>query len=225
MKKTILLFAFFIVAATSAFAQLSTSPTVQDAEGLPATPDIEAKFDVNNGTSAIETKWALEKGDDWPEQWLAWVCDLNLCYTPGIVEDPQFTSWASRESQGWSLHCNPVGIEGAGSLFLHITDRENGDTLTTVQVNYIVQTTDTDELVTEVSISLYPNPATDFFMIDNGQQVDRVQLFDLVGREIFSQTHATDDRYVVRDLRNGMYLVRLTDSDGEVLKSTRLSKR
>lgn len=224
MKTTILYFLALCLSSSVVFGQVSTSPSIQEMSGTLDMTDIEAKFDVINGTDEQTIRWAVELGDDWPAEWLAWVCDENLCYTPTIVQDPQGSLLESRETENWSLHANPVGVPGIGSMFLHITDEATGDTLTTVEVVYNVLTSSTGEIVQQEVINIYPNPTVAFFQIDNDASVAKVQLFDIVGREVFNRNHTTGSQYDVSSLRNGMYLVRLMDDNGDLLKSTRLSK-
>jgi hypothetical protein len=224
MKKTVLYLFAFCLYGSVVSAQVSPSPATQEVGGSVDMLDIEAKFDLTNGTTEQPIRWAVEFGGDWPADWQAWVCDENLCYTPGIVQDPQGSVLDSRETENWSLHSNPQGIPGVGTLILHITDEVTGDTLTTVEVVYNVLTSSTGELVQQAVINLYPNPTVDFFQIDNDATVSSVQLFDIVGREVFNRNHTAGSQYDVSTLRNGMYLVRLMDDNGDLLKSTRLSK-
>jgi hypothetical protein len=75
------------------------------------------------------------------------------------------------------------------------------------------------------SLKLYPNPTTQFFQINNDQDVTSLSVYSLIGKELLTTAHTVGNRYDVSDYRNGIYLVRLLDKDGEVLKVLRLSKR
>ena len=75
-------------------------------------------------------------------------------------------------------------------------------------------------------LTIYPNPATNFFMLKNGDHIREVRVFNLVGREVLRQIHdGKDQEYKVTDLPTGMYLVQLLDNAGDIVAPQRLNKR
>lgn len=85
----------------------------------------------------------------------------------------------------------------------------------------------TNENSTIGFIELYPNPATEFCVVKSSDldlQNQRIQLFDLTGREIHVQFLTVSKNEVVidtRDIPNGNYILKLT-KNGEVLFSEKL---
>lgn len=80
---------------------------------------------------------------------------------------------------------------------------------------------------TEVTttIQIFPNPATEYFNVSSSQQVERISVYNLLGREMKSFTFTEGDRYFVGDLPKGMYLVQMTGKDNRLISTQRLSKR
>jgi hypothetical protein len=76
------------------------------------------------------------------------------------------------------------------------------------------------------NVHLYPNPADDYFQIANGEEVRRVVVHNIVGRQVKAFNNVQDgDRLSVSDLPTGLYLVRMWDKDDRTVATVRLSKR
>lgn len=69
----------------------------------------------------------------------------------------------------------------------------------------------------EESIRVYPNPANDFFEIQSKNQLDKVEIYDLRGTIILTQKEQTD-RVDVTGLSSGIYLMKLTSGNQQVVK-------
>lgn len=229
MKKTTLSVLLFLSMLITLSAQVSLDPAVQTVIGDPVSVDIEAPFNVMNGPDVDRNLlWALEKTSNWPVNWDVWVCDFNLCYTPSVMVAPEGRANAigTRESQKWSLHCNPYEEMDLGTVLLHIIEESTGDTVTTLEVTFDTRGP-TSTILTEVApeLSIYPNPATSYFMIDNDEAVSDITVYNIVGKELYTAQHTVGRQYDVTDLRTGIYLVRMVNKRGDVIKSSRLSKR
>ena len=76
------------------------------------------------------------------------------------------------------------------------------------------------------SISIYPNPATNFISINNDDNVKSITIFNLVGRKLKSIEQVQEnERYDISHLPNGMYLVRIVDRSNKIITTQRISKR
>lgn len=75
------------------------------------------------------------------------------------------------------------------------------------------------------TIQVFPNPATEYFNVSSNQQVERITVYNLLGREMKSFTFTDGDRYFIGDLSKGMYLVQMTGKDNRLISTQRLSKR
>lgn len=76
------------------------------------------------------------------------------------------------------------------------------------------------------TISIYPNPATNYISIDNDQTVKSIKIFNLVGRKLKSFDNIQkNEQYDISTLPNGMYLVQVIDQSNKVITTQRISKR
>jgi Secretion system C-terminal sorting domain len=77
------------------------------------------------------------------------------------------------------------------------------------------------------SITVYPNPATDFISLnDDNSGVQRVMVYNLVGRLTKTfEVEYDEQRFWVSDLPDGLYLVRLMDKAGKIMLTQRINKR
>ncbi len=74
-------------------------------------------------------------------------------------------------------------------------------------------------------INVYPNPATNYFMLKNGGDVHTVLIYNIVGRQVKRfNVNSTQDRFTIQDLNKGMYVVRLFDKKNNVIQTIRMNK-
>lgn len=59
------------------------------------------------------------------------------------------------------------------------------------------------------TVKLYPNPATQFFVINALDNLKEIELLDLNGRRLHQWVPSADNKYFVDKITNGQYLVRL----------------
>lgn len=83
-----------------------------------------------------------------------------------------------------------------------------------------------ETLAEQPTISIYPNPATNYISVDNDENVNSIIIFNLVGRKIMTfENIQKNEQYDVTTLSNGMYLVQVTDSNNKIITTQRISKR
>lgn len=56
-------------------------------------------------------------------------------------------------------------------------------------------------------ISVYPNPATDFIIIDSKEKIGKVQIFDIAGRLVLT-TSGNANRIDIHQLKPGTYILK-----------------
>jgi len=75
-------------------------------------------------------------------------------------------------------------------------------------------------------ISVYPNPASEYFMLKNSENVATVIVYNILGRQMKRyKVNSTNDRFTISDLPKGMYVVRLMNENNDVLQTLRMNKR
>jgi len=74
-------------------------------------------------------------------------------------------------------------------------------------------------------ISIYPNPATDHFLIQVKREVHTIEIYNIVGKLMKNYKVVALKKYSIEQLKNGIYLVRFLDINSKVISVNRLSKR
>jgi hypothetical protein len=74
-------------------------------------------------------------------------------------------------------------------------------------------------------VRIYPNPALDFFMLmDENSVVDRVVVYNIIGRQVKNIKAVENIKYAINDLPEGIYIIRLLNTNGVTIKTVRLNK-
>ncbi len=93
---------------------------------------------------------------------------------------------------------------GRGIWYIQLQDYTNGGGVTS--------TAETEKL----SVSIYPNPASDVLNIDTKGPLSIAQVFDLNGREIMTVLNPVNS-IKINDLKSGFYLIKLFDTQGRFI--------
>ncbi len=227
MVRNLLFTLLFFTIATMSFAQVELNPNtiefIADGEEF-IEHNIHA---INASDDGIDLYWLVELPDDFPSEWISQVCDINLCYAWGGIQGSP--SLPNHLPGGGDIifkmrvrHIDEgTAMNGAGYVILRLfSDPE----FTNEVAVSLIPTVSTSE--TEFSdLSIYPNPTMDLFRIKNDDNITSVSVFNIIGRKVGYFQHSKGLSHNVSDLKAGMYIVRLNDKNGEVVKSMRLSKR
>lgn len=75
-------------------------------------------------------------------------------------------------------------------------------------------------------IQIFPNPAISHISLTSSEGVNRVIIYNLVGRKlkIFEDVVA-DKKYFIGDLSKGIYLVQIMDDKNAIITTRRVSKK
>lgn len=181
---------------------------------------------VNNIGSDSDVYWRFELGNDFPDDWTAQICDINLCYGWGTYQ---------------SAPSAPNAIADGVTVKFSVKVRRNDSSAMNGTSYGIIKFYDDPEFTNEIGSSsapvtstsdldlsdlvIYPNPTTHSFQIKNDGAIASVSIYNIVGREVSTLNHSEGMVHDVSDLRSGMYLVRLVNAKGDVVKAMRLSKR
>jgi len=181
---------------------------------------------ANNGSESTEIFWNYEPAENYPDDWKTQICDLNFCYDwnnlesltnfPNVVDAGQEVTFTLKVKN--IIETLTVTGSSCGVLTLFDDPDKSNEVAATVC------TTAANDLNVE-DLVIYPNPTTESFQIKNDAAISSISLYNIVGRLVKSFNHSDGMIHDVTDLRSGMYLVRLEDKNGDILKSMRLSKR
>jgi len=237
MKRNILLALLFVVIAQLAFAQASLvfTPNVIEKEGVVDQVDLfaevvgKAKIE-NNGDQPITIRWV--RVVETPDEWVNMICDLNACYPAQVYSNvaPDLGLNAPitlnpGDTTNIDVHLQPKGVAGEGSVAIDIYDVNNQDqVLVSGNFNFIFSMPTSTNEAFKPSISIFPNPATDYIQLSNAGKADRLVVYNIVGREMRSFNTAPGQRYFIGDLPNGLYLASLVSHKKGVLNTLRVQK-
>ncbi|MFT5168700.1 MAG: hypothetical protein ACI8P3_003945 [Saprospiraceae bacterium] len=73
-------------------------------------------------------------------------------------------------------------------------------------------------------INVYPNPAVNFIGLSDAEDVKKIIIFNVMGREAKSFDVEKGMKYDVADLKRGMYLVQIVGMNNKTITTQRLNK-
>ncbi|MBN8678391.1 MAG: T9SS type A sorting domain-containing protein [Chitinophagales bacterium] len=199
----------------------SDTITTSDTYDSPAHGEIE-----NVSAAPVSIKWERNEVYLTPNVTTA-VCDPVTCWFPG-VSSKNFTLQPDSAGQ-LTVHFYNSGFDpapgeaGSGIVHLKLTNLNNpADTLTAV---YTYSTlTGTNDLPAPV-VKLFPNPVTDYFTLENAEEVGSMRLFTIDGRMVARFEASSDNTYAIGHLPIGNYVLSFEDKDGNLFQAVELHKR
>lgn len=188
---------------------------------------------TNLTNQEVRLKWTRVIIDQ-PIDWETQVCDNNLCYTPIVssnvdaglnLNQPMILKPDSSFNIGLYLVPNGVGGKGTFQLIFAQTNAPNTP-IDTVTFNMSVNATTATNDIAKSDIRVFPNPASNYFEVSNSNNLDRIMIYNLLGREVRSfRSISNGEQYNLDGLPDGLYLVSLLENKKGVVKTIRLNKR
>ncbi len=193
--------------------------------------DVEIPVRITNLTDdSLSLKWSRATYEQ-PEAWVSQVNDKNSFYLPNVSSNIDPGSGlnlplvlAGGESAELVLHVFPLGVQGTGIYnFMFSYSSLPG---------YVIESLDLEVIAIpngksreNKALSIFPNPAINYIEITPNNQVDRIEIYNTVGREVRSFYFENGKRYNIADLPQGLYLVALVNEKTGIIKTVRLLKR
>jgi len=80
-------------------------------------------------------------------------------------------------------------------------------------------------LLDDITLNIFPNPASDVFYIESDVQINEVRMFDVLGQVVYSHV-ANDTRHEISvgSMKNGVYFVQLTTAAGIVTERLQVTR-
>lgn len=187
--------------------------------------DVEAKLRLQfTGEESSTIVWQREV-IVFNQGWQSAVCDPVTCYLPHVSS--QSFSIEPQEEFDMSVHLYPNGVIG-DSARIHVVMYEESKPDEEFTFSFIFQNSEisnTSDVKLNAKPSIYPNPASEFISIKNGEDVSRLEVFNLVGQMEFSQSFNAGSRIEINSLKSGMYFVKLMDANHKIIRTLRLNKQ
>jgi len=99
------------------------------------------------------------------------------------------------------------------------------------QQGYFEITSIGDPLSDDFSISVYPNPATEFIWVDlkSSEEIEAiVEIYNMEGKLVYNnewEFASGPNKIMLNDLNSSQYILRVTNSSGKILQTFKLIKR
>lgn len=178
--------------------------------------------------TTYEVHWTLFKDSvTWKKGWGTQVCDLNLCYLENKDENPKaIPNYMGRGTTAWYVYMLPYGISGDSKLELVLYgDEDRTIELYRIPIDvHAFNTTNTINVKLGNDIVLYPNPSEEYFSVSNSRNVEKIKLYNMLGKEVKTFFHYNNAQHLIGDLKSGMYLVRMLDKNDKIIKTAKLNK-
>ncbi|MBK9984880.1 MAG: T9SS type A sorting domain-containing protein [Saprospiraceae bacterium] len=205
---------------------VSVDPPTFVLTGNPTQTDVSYHVQVTNTSAGSASIFWSKRMSNNPVPWTSWICDKNLCYLPEVNSCPPLKPnlLGPGESFELQIHMNPLQVEGSADYQVTLLD-DLGNSLYVINGQFLISNSTAVKETNETKLSVFPNPATDFFKVSDIPGLNSIELFNIVGNKVRSFEAGPQKQYYVGDLTDGIYLVRLESAGGKVIKTIRLSKR
>lgn len=244
MKKNLLSLLLFIFCGWSVNAQMATM-TPEVVEQIKTVDLTDANLIVkgygeltNLFTEDIQFKWTINPVDV-PMEWQYQLCDKNQCFGFGVLSniDPNIGLNAPLLVEPntisiMEMGVKPNGVAGCATFEIIAADKNNPDSILAsatyiyqLNVNENCETATNTKDIDLNAIKVFPNPTTDYFTITDNDFVEDIQIFNIIGKEMITNSFQNGKAYNVMSFPTGLYLVRMMDKNGKIIKTTRLTKR
>lgn len=227
MFKTILISIFLFVAiltqAQSSFHVSTTYATKQGRIDREVAPSVVLR---NLTNKTLELRWEVKKSN-LSQGWQVVVCD-HQCYT-SLVSSKTFKLKPGEVLHDFKASFRPNGKEGMGNLEVLVYDVNNSKNSETLTFSGAAQSSNASisSFPKETSVpKVFPNPVIEYIHLkDDYNRVKLMEIYNVVGRKMqkISVNHA-GEKYDVSRLPRGMYMVRMLDSKGNIVRTQRISK-
>jgi hypothetical protein len=229
MKKLYKIFCLLVV-SIGLNSQLVVTPSNITSTISEAVEHVYTLTLTNNGSSPVNVWWQINKGPNFPTNWKAFFCDDNFCYTPAVEFTPanRPNTIAAKTSVKWTFHLDPSNQTGNGKVQVQFfSDAQRRILIAETNKDAVItadKSLNTKNLGKAIDIKISPNPTSDYFTLQNDNSVNKVAIYNIVGKEVESFKHNSGNLYNVSDYPNGIYVIKMIDARGRSIKSLRLKK-
>jgi hypothetical protein len=176
----------------------------------PESPDLKVSNFTLNSTSQdyLQVSYTVtNNGNDYRGMLRSWLQFTNLQYTSSYVNSDTLTIANGKSvdvTQTWSYYDGVIGEEYICTLWCQDLRKGGMKQLTKENIRFTM-TEPTDLIATQCkSISVYPNPATNYVIVNNAEDVEQINIINSQGHTVVHTTCTTID---VSALPAGVYYV------------------
>ncbi len=230
MLKTILTFFLFFhfILMANARGNFHVSSSFATQQGS-ISKEVAATVTIRNLTNkTIQLKWEVSK-TNLSEGWQAVVCD-HQCYT-SITKEHTFSLAPNQILHDFKVSFRPNGKEGIGTLEINLyepsNEKSSKETITfSGAAHGVISSPNKFSNKMTSAPKVFPNPAIEYISIkDEQEQVRTIEIYNVVGRMLkLIKVNHSGEKYDISRLPRGMYMVRMLDAKGTIVRTQRISK-
>ncbi len=189
---------------------------------------------INNTNDTLIIRWERNVVNV-ARGWDTKICDNNLCYVEIVNSNIDPTLMLNeplillpKGKSNLDVHFLPNGVVGTGKVELEVALARDPNRVLAVgqyNVEVVAVTLTSTQNVQKRTIQVYPNPSGDYFSLSSSENVDRITVYNMVGRAVRTFRAEDNTMYDISKLPDGIYLIGLHDKKGSVIKTIRISKR
>jgi hypothetical protein len=224
MKKLLYTAFFLLSLANFASGQLNyqITPIPASITGTVDEPDVEADAEIRNLTGdTLKLKWvrnviSITSGCETA------VCDPITCYSRAV--STRNFNLLPNITKPLLVHFYNNGAPCQAIVHLKVTNNNNAADSTTAVYLYNQSSSGVKDLPV-ANVVVFPNPATDFFSLENSADVAAIRLYALDGQLVERFEVAASNFYSVKSQPKGTYVIALEDKNGELFQAMELIRQ
>jgi hypothetical protein len=178
----------------------------------------------NTATTAKKFKWkrnVLNIASGWKSQ----ICDNRACWSATLDTSIETIDLVPNGTSNLDVYITPNGKSGAATIEVKVTEVGNETNTVTGRYLFSSSATKSKDINKNVSnLRIYPNPTTEYFQLSDDDIIDKVVIYNIIGRQMRAYKVSDNAKYYVNDLPDGLYIIRLQAANGSTVKTIRLSK-
>lgn len=223
MKKLLHTALLLIGLSTFVSAQINYQilPNPVTGKGSPQDSDREVSAEIYNLTAqTLQLHWVRNVISLTPGCETA-VCDAVVCYAKTVSSHNFYL--LPDTIRPFLVHFYSHGAPCAGIVHVKVTNQNDPEDSVNVVFLYNQNTGFKD--LPSASVKLYPNPATDYFALEQAENVATIRVFTLDGREIARFEASANNVYPFQNQAAGTYVLALEDKNGNAFQALELRKQ
>lgn len=149
------------------------------------------------------------------------VCDAITCYARS-VSSHDFKLFPN-VTKPFLVHFYNNDAPCAGIVHVKVTN--NNDAADSVNVVFLFNQSSGTVDLPAANVKLYPNPVTEYFSLENAENVAAIRVFTLDGREVLRFDANSSNVYSLVGQPAGNYVMALEDKNGQPFQALELKKQ
>lgn len=227
MFKNLLFSLVLLLTSTLAIGQYEINPQeiIFEADEV---QNIELHVYATNNTETNDpVYWKLDLAEDFPDNWKIQICAGINCFNWGDLDcpptAPHTIEVGTTADYKFTIQDTTFGVflTGTSSAILNLYSDYEFTNLVASSSDPSTSTVD----VSSIDISIFPNPTTQSFQLKNDASVSIVNIYNNAGERLKARQHSAGMIHDVSDLIPGLYLLRIENDRGDLIKTMRLNKQ